>query len=144
MLITIWMVDSSVIQILVFCKFVEGHFLNLDSSPFFWILVGANFQLIKSTVGIWNLIIQNLETFEIWTFWRSDFKGSGFDYSYSPNHSKTRLFKIRTFLFWFQMFFDKMAAICPDFKWAGLPDFRSHQNPDHSQLNLFSAICNSD
>ena len=79
------------------------------------------------TVGIWNWTIWNQETFEIWTFWSSDFKWSGFQmlgfnygYSFSSNHSKTGPFKIRTFLSGFKMFFDKMAAICPNFKWLGL------------------------
>ena len=42
----------------------------------------------------------NPETYEIQTFWRLDFKWSGFSYgySYSPNHSKSGYF-------------------CPDFKW---------------------------
>ena len=49
------------------------------------------------------------------------FKWSGFSYGYkfSPNHSNTGPFKIMTFLSRFQMVFDKMVAICPDFKWLG-------------------------
>ena len=42
------------------------------------------------------------------------------DYDYIPNHLKTGLFKLHTFLSGFQIFFDKMAAIYPDFKWLGL------------------------
>ena len=75
------------------------------------------------TVGIWNLEIWNPETFEIQTFGRLDFKWFGFKwsgysyaYSYSPNHSKTGPFEIRTFLSRFQMVFDKMAALCQDFR----------------------------
>ena len=34
----------------------------------------------SNTVRIWNMTIWNLETFEIWTFWRSDFKWSSFSY----------------------------------------------------------------
>ena len=49
------------------------------------------------------------------------FKWSSFSYgfSYSPNHSKTGPFEIRMFLSGFQMVFNKMEAICPDFKWLG-------------------------
>ena len=45
------------------------------------------------------------------------FKWSGFRYGYSvdPNHSKIGPFKVWTFLFGFQMVFEKMAAICLDF-----------------------------
>ena len=66
--------------------------------------------------GIWNPTIGNLETFEIWTFWRSDFKRTDLNYGYSPNHSKTRPLKIWMFLSGFQMVYDKMAALCLDFK----------------------------
>ena len=60
-------------------------------------------------MGIWNLSIQNPETFEIRTFWRSDFKWSGFSYGYiySPNHWKTGPFKIWTFMTRFQWFLTK-------------------------------------
>ena len=44
------------------------------------------------------------------------FNWSSFIYSYSPNHLKTGLFKIRTFLSRFQM--------------VGLPDFRSHSKSE--------------
>lgn len=56
------------------------------------------------------------------------FKCSGFSigYSYGRNHSKTGPVAIWTFLSKFQMVFDKMAAICADFKWLGFPVFRSH------------------
>ena len=54
------------------------------------------------------------------------FKWLGFSYSYSPNHLKTRGFKIRTFLSRFQIVCDKMAPICLDFKWLGFHIFRCH------------------
>ena len=84
------------------------------------------------TVGIWNP-----ETFEIPTFRRSDFKwlGLSYGYGYSLNHSKTGTFKIQTFLSRFQMFFDKMASICPG---LGFLITDPIQNLDHSQPNLFN------
>ena len=36
------------------------------------------------------------------------------------------------------MVFDKMATICPDFKWFVIPDFRSHSKPSHLKPNLLS------
>ena len=59
-------------------------------------------------------------------------------------HLKTRPFKIQTFFSEFQMVFEKMAAICPDFKWFGF-DFRPHSKSrpfanqpllDHSKSRL--------
>ena len=41
------------------------------------------------------------------------FNGSGLNYSYGLDHSKTRPFKIWTFLFRLQMIFDKMAFMSP-------------------------------
>ena len=83
---------------------------------------------ISNTVGIWNPNIWNPETFEIRTFWRSDFKWSGF--SYQP-------FEIRTFLSGFQMFFDKMAAICPDFRsHSKSRPFATQPVLDHSKSRL--------
>ena len=66
------------------------------------------------------------------------FKGSGFSYSYDCSHSNTRLFKIQNFLPGFQMVFNKMATICPDFKWLGFQIADPIQNLDHLQHNLFS------
>ena len=43
-----------------------------------------------------------------------------------PDHSKSGLF-----LFRFQMVFDKMAVICPDFKWVGFRISDLIQNQDH-------------
>ena len=70
--------------------------------------------------------------------------GFSYGYSYSPNHLKTGPFEIQTFLSGFQMVFDKMAAICLDFKWLGFRISDSIQNPDHLQPNLFSTIQNPD
>ena len=84
------------------------------------------FRKIRWIVGIWNVTIQNLETFNIRTFeiqisHGPFFKESGYNlsYSYGPNHSKTGPFKVWTFLSGFQMVFDKMAAIFLDFIWQG-------------------------
>ena len=42
------------------------------------------------------------------------------------------------------MVFDKMAAICPDFKWLGFRISDPIQNLDHLQPNLFWTIQNPD
>ena len=42
------------------------------------------------------------------------------------------------------MFFDKMVAICPDFKWLGFRISDLSPNPDHLQPNLFMTIQNPD
>ena len=57
---------------------------------------------------------------------------------------QSKPFKIRTFLPIFQMVFDKMAAICPDFRWScfQIPD--PIQNPGQLQPNLFLTIQNPD
>ena len=72
------------------------------------------------------------------------FKWSGFSYcySYSPNHLKTGPFAILAFLSVFQMVFDKMAAICLDFRWLGFQISDPIRNPDHFQTNLFLTIQN--
>ena len=70
--------------------------------------------------------------------------GLSYGYSYSPNHSKIRPFKICTFLSGFQMVFDKMAAICPDFKRSGFGISDHIQNLDHLQPNLFLTLQNPD
>ena len=44
----------------------------------------------------------------------------------------------------FQIVFNKMAAICPDFKWLGFRISDAIQNPDHWQPNLFWTIQNPD
>ena len=58
---------------------------------------------------------------EDWILNGQVFKGLGYSFShrYGPYHSKTGLFKSRTFFSRFQMVFDKMAAIFLDFKWLG-------------------------
>ena len=38
------------------------------------------------------------------------------------------------------MIFDKMAVICPDFKWLGFQISDPIWNPDHLQTNLFLTI----
>ena len=38
---------------------------------------------------------------------------------------------------WFSKVFDKMAAICLNFKWSGFQTSDSIQNPDHLQTNFF-------
>ena len=47
-----------------------------------------------------------------------------------PTIQKTWPFKIRTFFSGFQMIFDKIASICPDFKWFGFWISEPIQNPD--------------
>ena len=49
------------------------------------------------------------------------FKGLGYGFSYcsGSKHLKTGPFEIERFLLRFQMVFDKMAVICPHFKWLG-------------------------
>ena len=42
------------------------------------------------------------------------------------------------------MFFDKMAAICPDYKWLAFQISDPTQKPEHLQPNLISTIRNSD
>ena len=90
------------------------------------------------TVGIWNLTIQNPKIFRSGLFegWISNdrvFKWSGFSYDYSdsPNHLKTRAFQIGMFLSRYQMVFDNMVAICPDFKWSGFHILDPIGNPDY-------------
>ena len=56
---------------------------------------------------------------------------NSFFYGYGPNYLKTSQFKIQTFLSGFQMFFDKMAFICPDFKWLGFQISDPIWNPHH-------------
>ena len=87
-------------------------------------LLFLNGFLMANTVGICNppfKIPKHLKSrlFEdgISNSWV--FKGSGYNYSYGPNHLKTGSFKIWTFLL--QMVFDKMAISLSEFKMFGLP-----------------------
>ena len=75
-----------------------------------------------------------------------NFKWSGYNngHSSSPNHLKTESYEIWMFLSRFQMVFDKMAAICPDFKWLCFRISDPIQNSDHLQPNLFWTIQNPD
>ena len=70
------------------------------------------------------------------------FKQSCFSYgcSFSTNHSKTKPFEIRTFLSGIQMVFDRMGAICKDFKWLGFRISDPIRKPDHLQPSLFLTI----
>ena len=68
------------------------------------------------------------------------FKWSGLSYTFSPNHSKIGPFKFPKFCLDFKMVFDKMAAICPDFKWFGFWISDPIRNPDDLQPNLFLII----
>ena len=78
-------------------------------------------------MGIWNPTILNPETFEIRIFWRYDFKWLGFNYGYSygPNHSKTRPFKIWMFVTISHRFWQNDSHLSR-FRMVGLPGFRSH------------------
>ena len=117
----------------------------------------TNWNIFLSTEGIWNPTIWNLETLETLTLWRSDFIWPGFQMArfsngwaltmalaIVPNHLKTTPFEIWMFLSGFQMVFDKIAAICSDFKWLGFRISKHIWNPDHLQPNLFLAIPNPD
>ena len=72
------------------------------------------------SVALGRLLIQGL-CFEDWISKGPVFKGLGYGFSYcnGPKHSKTEPLQIWRFLFRFQMVFDKMAVICPHFKWLG-------------------------
>ena len=59
--------------------------------------------------GLFEVRISNGMVFKWWGF--------SFGYSHSSKHSKARPFEICKFLSGFQMVFDKMVAIFPDFKW---------------------------
>ena len=91
-------------------------------------------------MGIWNPTILNPD------FLKIRFKWLGFRYGYScsPNCSKTGPFKILMLMSRFQMVFDKMAAICPNFKWLGLQISDPIWNLYHLQPNLFLIIQNPD
>ena len=103
----------------------------------------TNWNIFLSTEGIWNPTIWNLETLETLTLWRSDFIWPGFQMArfsngwaltmalaIVPNHLKTTPFEIWMFLSGFQMVFDKIAAICSDFKWLGFRISKHIWNPD--------------
>ena len=60
-----------------------------------------------------------------------EWSGFSFGFGYSPNYSKTRPFEIQMFLSGFQMVSEKMAAVCPDFKWLGSRISDPIQNPDY-------------
>ena len=99
-----------------------------------------------NTVGIWNPTI--FKSGNIWNldFLKVGFQMVGFSYGYifSPNDLKAGPFEILTFLPSFQIVFDKMAPICPDFKWLGFQISDPIKNPDHLQSNLFLTIQNPD
>ena len=61
-------------------------------------------------------------------------------HNYVPDHLKSGPFKIWMFLSWFEMFFDKKVAICPDYKWSGFWIEDSIWNRDHLQPNLSLTI----
>ena len=94
-----------------------NNFFNLNLS-LFAIPLGND-----TTVGIWNPGILNI-IFQMVPSSKVQASNT-FSFSYGSNHSTTGPFQIRTFLPRFRMLFDKMAAICQDFKWL-VPDFRSH------------------
>ena len=66
------------------------------------------------------------------------------DTAASSQNLKTKMFKICMFLSGFQMVYDKMVAICSDFKCLGFRISDPIQNPDNFQPNLFSTIQNPD
>ena len=108
--------------------------------------VFVRYSNLMAQLGIWNLIIQNPETFEIRTFWKSGFKRSGFQRinSYGPNHLDTRPFKIWTFFLDFTWFLIQWRPFFSKFNWSGFRILDPIQNPDHLQTNFFSTIRNLD
>ena len=89
-------------------------------------------ELDQNTVRIWNPTIWNPETFEIWTFWRSDFKWSGFSYGYD-------VFVWLSNCFWWN------GTHLSGFQMFGLRDFKPHSKSrpfstqplfDHSKSRL--------
>ena len=61
-----------------------------------------------------------------------------------PTIKKTGPFEIWTFLSGLQIVFDKLAAICLDFKWLGFRISDPVRNPDHLPPNLFLTIQSPD
>ena len=91
--------------------------------------------------GIWNPTILNLETLKNLDFLISNFKGLGSGYRNDPNHSKPRPLKFRALSSIFKMVFDRMVAICPDFKRLFFQILDTIWNLDRS---LFSTIQSPD
>ena len=107
-----------------------------------WSYVNAKYIMGRMT--IWKCL---LVTVGIWnsTIWNPDFLTNGFQMVLLSNGQvvamamamKTGPVKIEMFLSEFQMVFDKMAPICPDFKWLGIRISDPIRNPDYLQPNLF-------
>ena len=80
---------------------------------------------IQTTVGIWNQTILIPEAFEIRTFWRSDFKWSGFSYGMSQTFENWTIQNSDIFVrisngFW------QNGGHLTRFLMVGHPDFRPH------------------
>ena len=92
-----------------------------------------------------------MPSFEIREDLKFGFHRIGHGYSNGPNHWKARLFEIRMCFSGFQMVCDKMAAICPDFKWSGFQipfeiltickyPFLTIRNSDNSRFQVPTVI----
>ena len=102
-----------------------------------------NSQLSVSTKKCCTLSIcfqwgSKIQPFEIWPFWRSDFKG--WDYCYDPNHLKIRPFVTQTFWLGFQMVLEKLAAICPFFSNGWVFIFQTHSKSKFFANHLRSGL----
>ena len=71
-------------------------------------------------------------------------RSHGWSLAIVPTIWKTGPFEIPTFLSKFQIVFDKMATIFPDFKWLGFSISDPEQNPDNLKPNLFLTFQNPD
>ena len=123
------------------------HELKHGKSQMVWLTTQPIIRLFTSALfdqHVQHSGVLKSDYLKYWSIWNLDFLkvGLSYGYSYSPYHSKTWPLKIRTFLSRFQMVFDKMASICPDFKWLAFRFSDPIQNWDHLQPNLFLTIQN--
>ena len=92
-----------------------------------WKVSKSKLEISKYLVETQIYWVSEIWPFKIRTFWRLDFKGSGFNNgcSYSPNHSKTGPYEIQTFWLDFKWFLTKWQPFVQNSNgWAW--DFRSH------------------
>ena len=120
-----------------------GVYLSIPCHSFF--IHFSSCTCFTQYSGIWNLTIQNLETFEIWTFSWSDFKGSGFSYCYGPNHSKSGHFCPDMTKWW--PFIQIQMVVLLDFRsrlksgpFANQPLF-DHWNPKSRLVRISYPLC---
>ena len=75
----LYLQHSFEVVVFIFLQGSTWSVWGVERTPLVFAQTEKNSQQVRklwilSSVRIWNLTIQNLETFEIWTFWRSDFK----------------------------------------------------------------------